>query len=121
MSLVCYRCGAGLDKLSLPLSRRDECPACRVELHVCRMCVCYDAAVPKACTEDDALEVHNKTGANFCDWFKPKPDAFTPEEIEAERAARGELAALFGDAQTGQAASGGDSAAMERAKALFDD
>lgn len=121
MSLVCYRCGADLHELSLPLSRRDECPACTVELHVCRMCACYDAAVPKACTEDDALEVHNKTGANFCDWFKPKPNAFTPDEIEAEQTARGELAALFGDAEAGDAASKADSAALKQAKALFDD
>lgn len=121
MSLVCYRCGAQLSKLTLPLSRRDECPACHVELHVCRMCVYYAAEVPKACMEDDALEVNEKTRANFCDWFKPKPDAFVPDEIEAERAARGELAALFGDAGSDEAAATADSAALEHAKALFDD
>src|SRR5690606_39282520 len=39
--LLCWRCGESLAELTLPLSRRDECPKCRAELHVCRMCVHY--------------------------------------------------------------------------------
>lgn len=121
MSLVCYRCGASLSKLTLPLSRRDQCPSCSVDLHVCRMCACYDAHVPKACTEDDALEVSDKSSANFCDWFKPSANAFTPHEIEAERAAQTELAALFGESDASEAAAAAESEALERAKSLFDD
>jgi len=55
--LVCWKCGAGLEALSLPLSRRDECARCRAELHVCRMCVEYDVAVAKHCREPTAEEV----------------------------------------------------------------
>ena len=96
MKLCCYRCGRSLEALTLPLSRRDECPECLVDMHVCRMCVYYDVNVPKACTEDDALEVNEKARANFCDYFKPSDTAFVPGEIEAELAARAQLDSLFG-------------------------
>jgi hypothetical protein len=96
-SLRCYRCGESLERLSLPLARLDECPACGVQLHVCRMCVHFAPGRPDECNEDDALEVRDKRRANFCDYFAPDPNAFSPEEIEAEGAARKKLAALFGE------------------------
>ncbi|HEY8519545.1 MAG TPA: hypothetical protein VIN61_05665 [Gammaproteobacteria bacterium] len=95
VELHCYRCGASLAKLSLPLSRRDECPQCRAELHVCRMCVNYDKRWRRACREDDAEEVKDKEKANFCDYFKPSPNAYDPAEREAADAARAALDALF--------------------------
>lgn len=95
--MLCYRCGASLAALSLPLARLDECPECRVELHVCRMCRYFDPAVPRQCREDGAEEVREKTRANFCDWFRPAEGAFDGSLKSAEDAARDELAALFGD------------------------
>jgi len=94
--LACFRCGASLAQLSLPLSRRDLCPACGISLHVCRMCLYFDATVPKQCREDDAEEVVDKEKVNFCEWFKPAPGAFDPARAgEAERA-KAALSALFG-------------------------
>ena len=93
--LKCYRCGEALAKLSLPLARLDECPKCRVHLHVCRMCVHYAPRKPKGRSEDDAIEVRDKKAANFCDYFKPDPRAYNPAEQEAENAARSALDALF--------------------------
>ncbi len=95
LELKCYRCGEPLAKLSLPLSRLDECPKCRVHVHVCRMCLSYAPSKPKGCTEDDAIEVRDKKAANFCDYFKPSPSAYNPAEHDAEIAARSPLAALF--------------------------
>ena len=95
--LRCYRCGHSVADLLLPLSRRDECPQCTIELHVCRMCQYYDPGVPDACTEDDALQVTDKARANFCDYFKPSNDVYSPVELDAELAARASLGALFGD------------------------
>jgi hypothetical protein len=93
--LVCWRCGASLAALSLPLRRLDECPMCRAELHVCRMCRSYDPRVAKKCREDDAEEVRGKEQANFCDYFRPRPEAFDPALGEAERKARDQLSGLF--------------------------
>jgi hypothetical protein len=109
MTLLCYRCGGTLERLSLPLRRLDECPHCRVELHVCMMCQSYDPKVPRACTEDDAPDVRDKRSANFCDYFAPSAAAYRPDEHEAAARARAELDALFGG--TGTAPPGGDAPA----------
>jgi hypothetical protein len=93
----CYRCGESLASLSLPLSRQDECPGCHNYLHVCRMCLHFDAHVPKQCREDDAEEVSAKERPNFCDWFTPSESAFEPSRKAEDDAARAALAALFGD------------------------
>jgi hypothetical protein len=94
--LVCWKCGASLAALSLPLLRRDECPACHAELHVCRMCVDYDVSVAKHCREPIAEEVRDKTRANFCDFFKPRPGAFVAKDTAAADQARMDLEGLFG-------------------------
>lgn len=96
-TLQCYRCGGSLAALSLPLGRLDECPACTVQLHVCRMCRFYDPAVTKQCREDDAEEVREKARANFCDYFKPSTGAHDPNFVAADTKARSELDSLFGE------------------------
>ncbi len=53
----------------MPLRRRDECPACSADLHVCRLCEFYDTSVAKSCREPVAEEVTDKERANFCDFF----------------------------------------------------
>jgi hypothetical protein len=95
-NLVCWKCGASLAALTLPLSRRDECANCRAELHVCRMCVEYDTSVAKQCREPTAEEVSNKTGANFCDFFVPRPGAYVAANTSAAEKARLELEKMFG-------------------------
>ena len=94
--LVCWKCGAALAALSLPLRRLDECPKCRAELHVCRMCVDYTTSVAKHCREPTAEEVRDKTSANFCDHFKPRSNAYTPPNTAAVSEAQAALAKLFG-------------------------
>ncbi len=94
--IYCYRCGESLEELSLPLSRRDECPACTVNVHVCRMCIYFDASVPRQCIEDGAEEVQDKLKVNFCDWFIPSSTAFDPAMASKDSRARNELDSLFG-------------------------
>ena len=96
-NIACFRCGASLAALSLPLSRRDQCPECSADLHVCRMCLYFDRAVPRQCREDGAEDVQDKERLNFCDWFKPSPTAFDPARKAEADAAQDALAALFGD------------------------
>lgn len=94
--LVCWKCGASLAALTLPLRRLDECPKCRAEVHVCRMCVDYDTRVAKHCREPTAEEVRDKEHANFCDFFKPRAGAYSaPNTTEVERS-RAALDQLFG-------------------------
>jgi hypothetical protein len=94
--LSCWKCGAALAALSLPLRRLDECPKCRAELHVCRLCIEYDTRVAKHCREPTAEEVRDKERANFCDFFKPRAGAYTPPNIAEVEKSRAELARLFG-------------------------
>ncbi len=96
-NLCCYRCGESVSALSLPLSRRDQCPACSADLHVCKMCLYFDRNVPRQCREDGAEDVTEKERPNFCDWFKPSDRAFDPARKDAAAAAEDALAALFGD------------------------
>jgi len=114
--LHCYRCGAALAALTLPLSRRDLCPGCSVELHVCRMCVHFAPGKPDDCNEEDAEAVSNKTGANFCEFFAPDPAAFDGREQRAAAAAHNQLAALFGDLAEGSAEAPANSALTEAEK-----
>ncbi len=95
LSLVCWKCGAGLDEVPQPLSKYSECLACRAELHVCRMCRFYDTRVAQSCLEPMTEEVKDKTRANFCEFFEPRPDAFTGEE--GPRGPVTALSELFGD------------------------
>jgi hypothetical protein len=114
--LVCYRCGASLAGLSLPLSRQDECPSCENYLHVCRMCVHFDRNVARQCREDDAEEVFEKERPNFCDWFKPAYNTF--DEVAAGKSARAKsaLAALFGE---GDAPNTDSDETLKKARDLF--
>ena len=95
-TLRCYRCGASLSSLTLPLSQRDQCPDCSVFVHVCRMCTQYDPAVPRQCREDDSEDVTDKEKLNFCDWFQPSPEAYDGRHKRAAERAQSELDALFG-------------------------
>ena len=53
-------------------------------------------AVAKHCREPIAEEVSDKTRANFCDYFKPRPKAFIPPDTAAIDNSRAELERLFG-------------------------
>jgi hypothetical protein len=114
MALVCWKCGASLEEMSLPLLRLDECPQCHAELHVCKMCEWYSVAVAKHCRETIAEEVKDKERANFCDYFKPKQDAHSPVSADAAKA-KTDLEALFGGgSKSGEAA---EPSAADKARA----
>ena len=100
--LKCYRCGASLAELSLPISRQDACPSCSVYLHVCKMCEFYDPAVPKQCREDDAEEVFDKEKFNYCEWWKPGDAVFDKARAQEEAGAKDALAALFEAGDSGK-------------------
>lgn len=95
VQLGCWKCGASLAALSLPLSRTDECRACRAQLHVCRMCRFYDTSKAKSCAEPIADEVQDKTRANFCGYFQAVGGRFQAGDGAGDRALTA-LESLFG-------------------------
>ena len=94
--LKCWKCGASLADYTLPLRRLEECRECHAELHACRMCEFYDTSKAKHCRETIAEELKDKTSANFCDYFRPTPEAWQPAQLSAAEQARAHLEALFG-------------------------
>jgi hypothetical protein len=101
MSLVCWKCGASLGGMLLPLSRRDSCPSCRADLLVCRMCRHHDARRAGECRELAAERVTDKTRSNDCGWFVPRPDAYRGGGAAIAQGSRAALDALFGDSGAG--------------------
>jgi hypothetical protein len=111
--LVCWKCGASLADYTLPLRRLEECRKCGAELHVCKLCEWYSTTVAKHCREPVAEEVKDKERANFCDYFKPKEDAYRAADVDASAKAKAELEALFGG---GSKQASSEPSAAERAR-----
>lgn len=118
MSLVCWKCGASLAQLSLPLQRLDECRQCHAELHVCKLCEWYSVGVAKHCREPIAEEVKDKERANYCDYFKARMHAYSDAGTAAAAKAKADLEALFGGAGA-QAAPDKADEARAQLEALF--
>jgi hypothetical protein len=118
-SLVCWKCGASLADLSLPLRRLDECKQCHAELHVCKLCEFYSITVAKHCREPIAEEVKDKERANFCDYFKPRPDAYSNADQSAAAQAKTDLDSLFGGAKSTASAASPAEQARAELEALF--
>jgi len=97
MSLVCWKCGASLAGMLLPLSRMDCCPSCRADLHACRLCRHHDPHRAGECRELAAERVADKKRTNDCGWFVPRPDAYQGGGAAMAQGNRAALDALFGE------------------------
>jgi hypothetical protein len=106
-TLVCWKCGADLKGVRQPFSRRAVCPACEAELHVCCMCTLYNPQISERCNEPRAEHPREVERANFCDYYKPRPNACRAKDPAKSQAAKAGVEALFGGApsaeQTGTA------------------
>lgn len=102
MSLQCWKCGASLAGMLLPLSRREACPSCRADLHVCKLCRHYDAHRAGQCREMAADRVADKARVNDCGWFVPRPEAYKGGGAVMAQVSRGALDVLFSN-QSGTA------------------
>jgi len=90
--LFCHHCQKQVPLLGL-VGRRDECPFCRADLHVCKNCQHYDPKAYNECKEPQAERVLEKEKSNFCDFFSPKSEGPSSLDIKAQQMAVAE--ALF--------------------------
>jgi len=52
------------------IGRREQCPFCGTDLHVCLNCVFYEPGAYNDCRESQAERVVDKSRSNFCDYFR---------------------------------------------------
>ena len=121
-TLECWKCGESLKGVPRPVTRFTRCPVCRSDLHVCRLCRHYDPKVLGECRHERADRVVDKEQANFCTYFRPRRDAHTGVEDQADRTARAALDALFGLEDEDRAGTASDpKAAVNRAREQLSD
>ena len=86
-SISCFHCHKDIPINGI-IGRRDECPHCRSDVHVCKNCDFYDVKAYNECREPSADVVREKDRANFCDYFTPrKGGAGVQDNAAALRAA----------------------------------
>lgn len=70
--MTCWNCGHQIQLLTAEkIGRRDTCPQCDADLHVCRNCRHFDPTVHNECRETQAEWVRSKDRNNYCDYFSP--------------------------------------------------
>ena len=72
----CFHCGKTLT-LDRKVTRRETCPFCGWDLHVCLNCRFFDLGVYNQCREPQAERVLDKERSNFCDYFVYREESTT--------------------------------------------
>lgn len=96
MTLVCWNCGSSLEAMPLPISRHAHCQSCFEPVHSCRMCLFRAESKPGQCEDERADPPTQKESANFCEYFKPRNNAYSNQRGVAADSAKASLDALFG-------------------------
>lgn len=96
-TLACWRCGASLQDVPQPLVRLAQCKTCGADLHVCRLCRFYNPHLSDKCDHELAEPAREVDVANFCHYFRARPDAHDSQEQARTNDAMAQLKALFGD------------------------
>jgi len=63
--------------LDRKITRRETCPSCGWDLHVCLNCRFFDLGVYNQCREPQAERVLDKERSNFCDYFVYREESTT--------------------------------------------
>lgn len=66
---VCALCGREVE-VGRELSRKEECPSCGGDLHICLNCRFYSESAHNKCLEPKAEFQRSRDRANFCDYFQ---------------------------------------------------
>ena len=118
-NLVCWKCGASIAGLAMPLARQATCRQCKTQLHVCKQCRFFDKTKSNQCQEPIAEPVNVKDKANFCELFQIKPDAFKETDGSAAAVAQKGLESLFGDNKVSGVSNNDPENAKSQLEALF--
>jgi hypothetical protein len=97
MAYFCWSCGNEQIfevKVGVKVGRRDSCPHCAADLHVCKNCRLYDPSIHNMCREPEAAYIRDREAANFCAHFDFR-DAEAPAVQENVTAAKMKLEDLF--------------------------
>ena len=97
MAYYCHACGNEqiFDvKVGVKVGRRDSCPHCGADLHVCKNCRLYDPNVHNQCREPEAAFIRDRAEANFCTHFDFR-DAESWKQEAGVASAKAKLEALF--------------------------
>src|SRR4051794_33428096 len=81
-------------KVGVKVGRRDSCPHCGADLHVCKNCRLWDPSIHNQCREPEAAFIRDREGSNFCAHFDMR-DGDAPTQDAGVDAARAKLEALF--------------------------
>jgi len=100
MGLVCWQCGESLKEIPRPFTRLEQCRHCHADLHVCVMCRFYNPRMSDKCDHELAERAREFEIANFCQYYKPKPDAFNPTTRSTAYDAMQKLQSLFGEEES---------------------
>ena len=122
-ALVCWHCGGSLKNIATPFTRLAQCQACGADLHVCRLCKFYNPNHFEKCDHDMAEPAREVDIANFCHYFRAKPNAYNPREKSRADDAMAQLKALFGETEDNSKDTPEQSADQDEpsAKQKFDD
>lgn len=97
MAYYCHACGNEQQfevKVGVKVGRRDTCPHCGMDLHVCKNCQNYDPGLHNMCREPEAAFIRDRAEANFCPHFAFRDaESWKPERSTED--ARKKLANLF--------------------------
>ncbi len=91
---ICHNCKKELD-VGRKVGRREECPFCGSDLHVCLNCRFYAPGSYNDCKEPQAERVVDKARSNFCDYFEFRDAASAGGEKGEEKSLQSKLEDLF--------------------------
>ena len=89
---VCWKCGHEID-MSVKVQRRDSCPSCDADLHVCKNCRFWDPSYHNECRENSSYYIRDREKANFCMSFEFKSESDVDRNAADD--ARARLEAMF--------------------------
>jgi hypothetical protein len=94
MKRICHACQKTLD-IGDRVGRREACPFCGRDLHVCLNCRFYAPGAYNDCRETQAERVVEKDRSNFCDFFAFRDGQPQPGTETGTAAPKDRLESLF--------------------------